>query len=216
MAFLLFDAQGKPVTPAAGAAYFYPDNTKKAWSAVDDTGRVTTLQSGIVTNCNTGTVSPGAANFYITGSALALGASTIQVGTTFEWVFGITKSTAGTGTPAWTIVFGTAGTTADTAQVTFTHSTADTGVADRCIVRINAVARAVGASGVVAGIFEKNHIIVGATGFSTPASTQVEQLSTVSGTFNTTTANMIVGVCVNAGTAGAWSIETVQSKMFGV
>jgi|KBSSwiStaDraftv2_1062776.scaffolds.fasta_scaffold00399_57 hypothetical protein len=216
MATLLFDAQGKPVTPASGQMYFYPDNTKKAWSSVDDAGRITTLQSGIVTNCNTGTVSPGASNFYITGSSLALGASTLQVGTTMEWVFGITKSTAGTGTPVFTIVFGTAGTTADTARVTFTHSTADTGVADRCVVRINAVMRAVGASGVCAGIYEKNHIIVGATGFSTPASTQVEQLSTVSSTFDTTTASMIVGVCVNAGTAGAWSIETVQSKMFGI
>lgn len=216
MAVILLDAQGKPATPAAGSGTLYIDNTKKAPSMVDDAGRITTLQSGIVTNCNTGTVSPGSANFYITGSALALGAGVIQVGTTWEWVFGITKSTAGTGTPAWTIVFGTLGTTGDTARVTFTHSTADTGVADRCVVRINAVARAVGGSGVVAGIFEKNHIIVGATGFSTPASTQVEQLSTVSGTFDTTTASMIVGVCVNAGTAGAWSIETVQSKMFGV
>lgn len=216
MAQLVFDNQGKPSTPASGVSSLYPDNTKKAWVGVDDAGRLTTLQSGIVTNCNTGTVSPGASNFYITGSSLALGASTIQVGTSWEWVFGITKSTAGTGTPVWTIVFGTAGTTADTARVTFTASTAQTAVADRAVVRINAVARAVGASGVVAGIYEFNHIIVGATGFSTPASTQVEQLSTVSGTFDTTTASMIVGVCVNAGTGSAWSIETVQSKMFGV
>jgi hypothetical protein len=216
MADMNLDVQGKPATPSGGTALFYPDTTKKAWTGLDDAGRITTIQSGIVTNCNTATVSPGASNFYITGSALALGASIIQVGTTWEWVFGITKSTAGTGTPVWTIVFGTNGTTGDTARVTFTHSTADTGAADRCIVRINAVARVVGASGVVAGIFEKNHIIVGATGFSTPASTQVEQLSTVSSAFDTTTASMIVGVCVNAGTAGAWSIETVQAKMFGV
>src|SRR5262245_36613168 len=180
MAQIIVDSQGKPVTPSSGQGVWYTDNTKKAFSHVDDAGRVTTLQSGIVTNCNTGTVSPGAANFYITGSSLALGASTIQVGTTWEWVFGITKSTAGTGTPAWTIVFGTAGTTSDVARLTFTNTTAQTGVADKMIVRINAVARTVGASGVVAGIFEHNHVIVGATGFSTPANTQVEQLSTVS------------------------------------
>lgn len=216
MAIIELANQGKPSTPTSGVVQMYPDNTKKAPTWIDDTGRLTTVQSGIVTNCNTGTVSPGSANAYVTGSALALGASTMQVGTQFEWVFGITKSTAGTGTPVWTIVVGTNGSTADTIRVTFTHSTADTGVADRCVVRINAVMRAVGASGVMAGIFEKNHIIVGATGFSTPASTQVEQLSTVSSTFDTTTASNIVGVCVNAGTAGAWSIETVASRMFGI
>jgi len=216
MSDILSDVQSKPTAPSAGTALLYPDTTKKAWTGMDDAGRTTTLQSGIVTNCNTAVVSPGAVNFYITGSSLALGSSIIQLGTSWEWVFGITKSTAGTGTPAWTIVFGTNGSTADTARVTFTSSTADTGVADRCTVRINAVARAVGASGVVAGIFEKSHIIVGATGFSTPASTQFEPLSTVSAAFDTTTASMIVGVCVNAGTAGAWSIETVQAKMFGI
>lgn len=216
MAIILLDAQGKPSTPSAGKGALYIDNTKKAPSMVDDAGRITTLQSGLVTNCNTGTVSPGAANAYITGSSLALGASVIQAGTTWEWVFGITKSTAGTGTPVWTIVFGTAGTTADTARVTFTASTAQTAAADRASVYINAVCRTAGASGVVAGIYTFTHNTVGATGFSTPASSQTEILSTVSSSFDTTTANMIVGVCVNAGTGSAWSVETVQSKMWGI
>lgn len=216
MAVILLDAQGKPATPAAGTGSLYIDNTKKAPSMVDDAGRITTLQSGIVTNSNTAVVSPGAANFYITGSSLALGASVIQVNARWRWVFGITKSTAGTGIPVWTIVFGTAGTTADTARVTFTASTAQTAVADRALVTIDAVCRIASAVGVVAAIYNLTHIIVGATGFSTPASTQAEPLSTVSGTFDTTTANMIVGVCVNAGTGSAWSIETVSAQMTGI
>jgi hypothetical protein len=216
MAIASLDTQGKPSAPSSGALVQWADNTKKAPAWIDTTQRITTLQSGVITNVNTGTVSPGSGNFYITGSALALGSSAIQVGTSWEWVFGITKGAAGTGTPAWTIVFGTLGTTGDTARVTFTASTAQTAAADRALVRINAVARAVGGSGEIAGIYEFSHITVGATGFSTPASTQVEQLSTVSSTFDTSTASMIVGVCVNAGAGSAWSVETVQSKMFGV
>lgn len=215
MADLYLDTQGKPVTPTAGGLRLWPDNTKKAWAALDDAARITTLQSGIITNGNTATVSPGAANAYITGSNLALGASLIQVGSRFRWRFGITKSTAGTGTPAWTVVVGTLGTTGDTTRLTFTQSTAQTAVADTEVVDIEAVCRVAGSSAILAGIFRANHNIVGATGFSTPASSQTEVISAVSGAFDATLANLIVGVCVNAGTGSAWSIETVAASLLG-
>lgn len=211
MATLLFDAQGKPATPAAGTSLFYPDNTKKCWTSLDDAGRLITLQSGQIANSNTGTVSPGAANAYITGSSLALGAGLLQVNSRIRWRLGITKSTAGTGTPVWTVVVGTAGTTADTARLTFTQGTAQTAAADTALVEIEAVVRVAGASGILAGIFQLSHVLA-TTGFS---GAQMNIISAVSGAFDMTVTSLIVGLCVNAGTGSAWSIETVSAELNG-
>ena len=57
---------------------------------------------------------------YITGSALRIPQGGLKVGDRFRWVFNMAKTAAGTATSTLDIAVGTAGTTADTARVSFT------------------------------------------------------------------------------------------------
>jgi hypothetical protein len=134
-----------------------------------------------------------------TGRALVAGAL-------LTWEFTITKS-AGTGTPAWNIRFGT-GVIGDTARITLTHLVAQTGVADTANVYINCLVRSVGASGVVTGSLVLDHQLA-ATGFATTANIVIAGTSAA---FDTTT---VTGVCVSVvpGTASAWTVTKVLSKI---
>lgn len=111
----------------------------------------------------------------------------------------------------WTVVVGTAGTTADTARLTFT-GTAQTAVVDTGAVEIWAILRNTGAAGVLAGGLNMTHNLA-ATGFSTLAA---QVLQNTSAGFDTTLANLIVGVCVNPGASGVWTHQIVAADMFNM
>lgn len=140
------------------------------------------------------------ADTYITGSQILLPSGrTLVAGCSLKWEFTITKS-AGTGTTAWNIRFGS-GVIGDTARVTLTQSSAQTGVADTAVVRIRCLVRSVGGSGVVTGSLELSHNLA-ATGF---VSTSQSVLTGTSAGFDTTTVTG-VGVSVTPGTASAWTV----------
>jgi hypothetical protein len=80
----------------------------------------------------------------------------LKVGTRIAFKFNMTKTAAGTATSTFDISFGTLGTVADTARVSFTKP-AGTAVADEAIVTIEAVVRSVSATGVVVGNFSMAH-----------------------------------------------------------
>jgi hypothetical protein len=69
------------------------------------------------------------ARTYIVGSNVAITAGRIAVGTLFRWRFGMTKTAAGSAGSTIDIAFGIAGTTADTARVSFAKP-AGTGAID--------------------------------------------------------------------------------------
>jgi hypothetical protein len=124
----------------------------------------------------------------------------------------MTKSAAGTAAPVWVVRVGTAGTTADTARLTFTQIALQTAVVDTGMVDIIAVLRNVGAAGVLAGGLKMAHVLA-ATGFST---LDHNVLSVVSAGFDTTVANLIIGVSVNPGASGVWTHTVVTSEMLNV
>lgn len=156
---------------------------------------------------STATQTPAATTrTYIAGSGLTITAAQIQVGTIIRWHFNMTKTAAGSATSTFDIAFGTAGTTADTARVSFTKpagtAAADEGFADvECIVKTNS------ASGVVVGEFRMIHNLA-ATGHAVIPCVVVQ---TTSGTFDTTTVTNI-GLCITSGASDAITINQVSTE----
>jgi hypothetical protein len=165
-----------------------------------------------VQNASTATQTVNAATrTYLTGSALALPAAGLRVGVTLRWVINFTKDANGTATSTFDICFGTAGTTADTARVSFTKP-AGTAAADVGQVTITAVVRSVGTAGVVVGNFQMTHNL-SATGH---AQIPCVVVNTISSGFDTTTAGMIVGICLTSGAADNITVELVTAEAEGV
>ena len=147
---------------------------------------------------------------YITGSNVAITAGRIAVGTLLRWRFGMTKTGAGSAASTIDIAFGTAGTTADTARVSFTKP-AGTAHADEGFVEIEATVTAVGATtGVVTGEFRMIHNHATQGHMTIPAACVL----TTSSAFNTLTVTDI-GLCLTTGasddiTIGICTVEAIN------
>jgi hypothetical protein len=118
--------------------------------------------------------------------------------------------TAGTGAMVVTLRVGTAGTTADTARLTFTMD-AGTSVADTAVFVVRAMFRAVGASAVLQGRLMMVNSGPTATGFRDGSPT-LGVLQVTSGTFDATVANSIVGLSFNGSTAFAGTAQLVEAE----
>lgn len=207
MADLLLDTQGTPASPAAGKLLVYPDSSSLQLTTLNSAGRKLSLD-GVLRNWNTADVVANAADTYLTGSNIAIPQHLLQAGATFRWRFVMTKSAAGIAAPTWNVRVGTAGSLADTSRLLFTGS-AQTGVVDAGIVEIVAILRNTGAAGVLAGGLVLTHNAA-ATGFST-LNTEVFQVT--SSGFDTTVANLIVGVSVNPGASGVWTHQVITAEL---
>lgn len=150
--------------------------------------------------------SHSADTYYLGMPVTSSGLTRLQAGSFFRWKFRMNKGAAGTATPIYTVRFGTNGTTADTARLTFTGA-AQTAAADEGWVEIDVGFRVVGASAVIVGNHALTHRLA-TTGFSVTA-TNVFMTPVVSGTFDSTVANSIIGLSVNPGTSGAWVTDLV-------
>lgn len=168
------------------------------------------LGGGIVLrNQSTSAQAPAAATLtYLTGSALAIPpGNPLRVGSRFRWRWSMTKTAAGTATSTIAIVFGTLGTTADTARVSFTKP-AGTAVADEAWCEINATVKAVSNTvGVVVGTFTMGHGLEN-TGH---AVIPFVCLTTVSGNFDNIVDGLIVGLVITTGAADAITIQQLQA-----
>jgi len=151
----------------------------------------------------------GAADTYMNNSALKLdGMGVPLVGRTFHWRMIISKTAAGTATPILTVRTGSAGTTADTARLTFTWG-AGTAAVDRGELELDVSFIAVGAG--------TNAILRGKANFTTNLSTTglsnaVKALQPAdSGGFDSTAAAQLIGLSWNAGTSGAHTLEFMKA-----
>lgn len=156
-------------------------------------------------NANTADVTASAADTYLSGSSLTIG-NRIQAGSYFRWRFVMTKTAAGVATPIYSVRLGTAGTTADTAQLTFT-GLAQTGAVDTGWHEIEVVVRSVSASATIQGACSMRHSLT-TTGLANAAQEQLFQA--VSGSFDNTSASLIIGVSSNPGASGVWTFKTVS------
>lgn len=171
------------------------------------------LDDTLDNNFSTSAQTPAAATrTYITGSKLTVPATKLQIGTMFRWTFDMTKTAAGTAASTFDICFGTNGTTADTARVSFTKP-AGTAVIDNARVVIECIIRGpLSASGVAVGHFCMTHNL-SATGHAT---IPVVNVTTVSGTFDVTVANLFAGVCITSGASDAITIQMVMAEAFNL
>lgn len=188
-------------------------STAQAFSAGDkveqrlSAATLTQLQiDSTLGNANTANVTANAADTYLTGSNVNL-AGRIRQGTLLRWVINTTKTAAGLAAPVFNVRFGTAATTADTAVCAQT-GTVQTAVADTAWIEINVNMRAVG-SGTTAVAqcgLAFNHILA-TTGFQ---NRQFGVIQTTSAGFNSTTSPLQVGISINPGSAGVWTIQQVN------
>lgn len=149
-----------------------------------------------------------AADTYLTSANWNLSTYTVKIGTQIRWRLVATKTAAGTATPIFNVRFGTAGTTADTARLTFTGN-AQTAAIDTGSFVIHMIFRAIGGTAVVHGKYELHHQLA-TTGFSTLNHNVIQVLSSA---FDMTPANTIVGLSVNPGASGVWTFQQVLSEV---
>lgn len=147
---------------------------------------------------------------YLTGSSIAIPSGALKVGSRYHLVFDVSKTAAGTAAPVITIRFGTNGTTADTARLTFTFL-AQTAAADIGTFEVWVTFRTVGSgtSAVIQGTAQVRHRLQ-TTGLQNLVSTT---LQVTSGGFDSTVANSIIGASVNAGASAAWTVQLVQAEL---
>jgi len=167
----------------------------------------------IGTNRSTGSQAFSTTDAYVTGSSIALAAlGTPVVGLFYDCSFDMVKS-AGTGAMVVTVRVGTAGTTADTARLTFTMD-AGTSVADVATFVVRAMFRTVGSgtSAVLQGRITMANSGLTATGFRDATPTLGIQQVT-SGGFDSTVANSIIGVSFNGATAFSGTSQLVEAEL---
>lgn len=211
MSDIVLDVQSVPVTPGAGQGVTFIDTTSKLLSLKDANGFVTSFGPK---NFSTASQAPAAATrTYIAGSALAVPTGKLQIGSCFRWTFDLTKTAAGVAASTYDICFGTTGTTADAARVSFTKP-AGTAAVDTAIVQITAICRGpLSASGIVAGNFS---LVKNAAEIAGHCATPSVNLTTVSGAFDVTVANLIAGVCITSGAADALTIQMVMAEAWNL
>jgi hypothetical protein len=205
MSDILLDQQSAPSAPSAGTGLTYFDSTSKLLTARTSVAPVTV---GGVRNASIATQAYTTSEIYLAGSALAVPSHLMQAGAIFRWTVNLTK-TAGTGALVWIIRVGTAGTTADTARVTFTQASTPTSATDDAYVVVEAILRNTGAAGILAGSLLLTHVLA-ITGFS-QLGTNVQQVTSAG--FDTTVPGTIVGLTFNHSTAGAGNIEMVTAAL---
>lgn len=133
----------------------------------------------------------------------------LKVGARIRFALNITKTGAGTATSTFDICFGTAGTTADTARLSFTKP-AGTAAADDGMVYIDAIVKAVSATvGVVVGTLVLVHNLA-ATGH---AQIPVVVVPITSGSFNNLVEGLKIGLCLTTGAADAVTITQASAEL---
>jgi hypothetical protein len=212
MSRLNLTAQTKPSTPGTNTAELYLDSVDENMRVVNDQGYVCNV--GMLCNFSTASQAPAATTrTYITGSKITVPSGKLQIGTCLRWTFDITKTAAGTATSTYDICFGTNGTTADTARVSFTKP-AGTAAVDTGIVTITAVVRGpLSASGIVSGNFQ---LVKNAAATAGHLPTPSCALNTISSGFDVTVANLFVGVCITTGASDAITIQQCVAEAWNL
>jgi len=147
---------------------------------------------------------------YLTGSDIRIPSNRpIAIGTRFHWRISATKTAAGTAAWAINVRFGTAGTTSDSARLTFTSAQLQTGAVDTATWEIRVVVRGpISSSCVVAGALEFQHKL-DITGWSV---LRVDAFSLVSSAFDITPTGTIVGLSFAPGASVVPTFQVVSAE----
>ena len=203
MGIVTFDNQTVPATPASGKASVFVDSTTKKLVFVDDAG---SIGGRLYHRTSTASQSPTAAtDTWVTDSGLLIPSFGMRAGMVFRWMVTVTKTAAGTAASVLTVRTGSNQSTADTSRLALTASVVQTAAAGSGIIWVQVVVRSVSATGVVAG----GYGVAGPVGLG-------GGMDGVSATFdNTAMAGLYMGLSLNTGAAGAWTLSTVNGEIIG-
>lgn len=209
MADLFLDEQTVPTTPAAGSGILYIDSGNSKPAARNDGGTRMAIAGG-VSQASAAAQTLNAADTYLTNSGLVVPSWGLVTDQIFGWRFSASKTAAGIAAPTYNIRIGSAGTTLDTARLTLTGA-AQTAVADTGWFEIVAALRSAGATAVLVATLRVVKTAAAATGFSSAGyqigtSAAFDSTTTVGGNF--------VGLSVNPGTAGVWTVDYAHYEAF--
>ena len=167
----------------------------------------------ILRNVSTADQSPGAgATTYLTNSNIAVPTAKLRIGSWFRWTLTMTKTAAGAAARSHLIKLGTAGTTGDATIITLTSGT-PTAAADTGQTIITCVIRGpLSASCIANGAAHSIHNL-STTGLYP---NETESLQVTSGTFDATTASLIIGLAVTTGASEALTYQQVIAEAFNL
>ena len=150
----------------------------------------------------------GSADTYLVGSSINIPQGKIKVGTIYKCKFNAVKTNAGVAAPVATIRVGTAGSTADSSRAALTFA-AQTAVVDEGVIEIEVTAQAAGASTVFQAVGSLGHRLT-----TTGLSTSVTSVAINKGApFDSTGAGLKIGVSINPGASGVWTISFVSAEL---
>lgn len=198
----MIDNQAAPSTPASGKTDVWIDSTAKRLVFTDDSGK---RHGGSVSNNSaTASLAVSAADTYVTNSGILIPSYGMEAGQTYRWWLTATKTAAGTAAAIYTVRLGAAQATSDTSRLALTATTAQTAAVSSGLIQILVTVRNVGASGVIAG----------GVGVQSNNAGLGSGISGISSTFdNSAVAGQYVGVSINNGAAGAWTIEACYAEL---
>lgn len=212
MADGLFDTQASSgLTPTTGQGGFYFDSATGLFVSKDATNRA----YGYTRNASIAAQTVSAADTYLTDSDLLIPSFGAQARARFKWTVSASKTGAGVATPIYNIRIGLNRTTSDSPRLVLTGP-AQTAIADIGTLTVWATMRLIGASGVLQGTAEWNHrgtaasTTVSGTGFANDVTGHVE--GTSAGFDNTALSQLYIGLSVNSGTLGIWTVTQVWAE----
>lgn len=145
---------------------------------------------------------------YIAGTAIAVPRGGLKIGSVLRWRLNLTKTAAGSASSVIDVAIGTAGTTADTAVISFTKP-AGTAAADEGWIEVTVLIRGpITASCIGAGEMTMGHNLA-STGHATIPYVAV---NTISSGFDATTSNLIIGLCITTGASDAVTIQMATAN----
>lgn len=203
--------QTTAANPAAGQLTIYADNAAVPNARTRTPAGLDQAIAGISNQSLTSQAPAATTRTYLAGSNIPVPPNKLQAGTRFRWKLSVTKTAAGTAASTYDICVGTAGTTADTARVSFAKP-AGTAAVDEGTITIEATVRSIGAAGVMVGQFSMSHNGNTAGHMTIPFA----DVNTVSAGFDTTVVSLIVGVCVTSGAADALTFQLVSAEAWNL
>jgi hypothetical protein len=163
-------------------------------------------------NASTANQTGFAADTYLVGSNITI-PPTLKIGSRYRLTFDMVKTAAGTAASTLIIRYGTAGSTADTARVTFTFG-AGTAAVDTGTYEVFCHFRSVGSgtSAVLQGMIECSHHLA-ATGLISTGASGNGILLVTSGGFDSTPAGSIIGASFNGGASFSGTNTKVEAEL---
>ena len=214
MAKIILAEESVPSTPSSGNGTIFVDSTTSMPASKNDAGRAMLLGGGSM-NASIASLTVNAADTYVTDSDLLIPSFGLQVRSNFIWLISASKTGAGIAAPIYNIRIGANRSTADTVRLALTGP-AQTAIADIGTLMIQAVIRSVGASGVIQATAFWSHrgtaanTTTSGTGFANDTTGHVE--ATSAGFDTTTAAGQYIGLSVNSGTSGVWTVTQVRAE----